>query len=112
MARVWSLENGETVHEFPGLHMQGTFSPDGRWLLLAEDHEFIFYETGSWNARHRVSSELHIHAAAVFAPDSSMAALRTSLHAVEFIDVESGESLATFANPHLKSMPFCFHYYR
>ena len=41
-----------------------------------------------------------------FTPDSRIAALRRSLHEIEFIDVETGESIATFASPNLKAMPF------
>jgi serine/threonine protein kinase/WD40 repeat protein len=78
------------------------FSPDGRWLVVADGPEFRFLKPGTWEVERVVSRRRVSDPPGVidFTPDGSVAALLHTLDAVKLIDPATGDELTTLEAPH------------
>jgi tetratricopeptide (TPR) repeat protein len=110
--RIWDLHNrGVWVKELPSSHATLTFSPDGRWPVVANTSTFGFWEVGSWELAGEIQRETHGAPEIVaFSADGGLMALTLeSRSAVKLFDTASWEHLATLASSHPRSIvALCF----
>lgn len=101
--QVWDLRRHEVVREL-GAEEWGplSFSPDGRWLVLASETGYAFYETASWQRRHLIKPDAAaaLHPASVaFSHNGELAALAVSRRLVKIIDPATGREIVTLTPP-------------
>ncbi len=105
--QIWDARSGKRVHILPvgdgrsGATAQFTFSPDGRWLVTGETHEYRFWEVDSWRLGRRIPrpSGTGIGGRAAFSPDGSVLALTHSPLLVRLLHAATGRLLATLESP-------------
>jgi WD40 repeat protein len=97
---IWDLRRHEMVCS---LVERGrlSFSPDGRWLVVASGMGYGFYETGSWRRRHGIQMPYQLHVATVaFSRDGRLAALASPGRLVQIVDPATGREIVTLSSPH------------
>ena len=110
-ARLYDASSELIIKEFPGNSVRGAFSPDGAWLVVCNGLEYVFFETGTWEQRHRLP-RAHPYGTAgpmAFSANSSLFAMLPTLGAPCLIDVHSGRRLLTLPNPggsHIAALAF------
>ena len=109
--RVRDVQTGETVVSLDAEHVIGTFSHDGRLLVIGSGREFICYDTSTWSilwtaARDNTDS---LAGVAAFPADSSILGLTRSRFALDLVEPLTGEVLATLESPGDEAMgSICF----
>jgi serine/threonine protein kinase/WD40 repeat protein len=103
--RLWEARSGRPVHAFPALPeggRVGSFSPDGRWLSVAQGgprgQGWVLLDTTTWAPRVPLSRGASF-ALAAFAPDSRTAAYDDSAGIAILVEVETGRMLARLEDP-------------
>jgi tetratricopeptide (TPR) repeat protein len=89
------VAGGPPVWELPGGCVAAIvgFSPDGRWLVTATDHEYRLWRVGSWRPGPVIPSENRINGDFTFASDGRMLAIDRGGRAV-LVDPDSGREFA------------------
>jgi len=109
--RVWDMETGAQSDLLKDNRMATVaFSPDDRWLVTGGNHEFCFWEIGTWQLRRRIPRTASAAPGTIaFAPSGRILALQIGDSQVRFYDHDSCEELYTLDSPngeHLGSMAF------
>jgi WD40 repeat protein len=109
--RVWNVaEEKEILSVAAGLHPQGLFSADGRWLAITGDREFRLLETGSWKeVALPLGKGRPILGSAAFSPDSRMLGLVVDRFTIHLFDLQRRELLGILRPPnmtHLRGLAF------
>ncbi len=100
-ACLWDVRSGEIVERFAGNNVVGVFSPNGRWLAIADGHYYHFIEVGTWVTRHRVPRR-HLDGSAgavTFGMRSEIVALMSTRYEVQLFETATWTTLATLPNP-------------
>jgi WD40 repeat protein len=95
--KVWDTASGALAWELPCVNAIVGFSPDGRWLVTALDHEYRLWHVGSWSPGITIRSEFSSNNFA-FTHDGRLLALDRGF-LVRLVDPESGRELATLEPP-------------
>jgi WD40 repeat protein/tetratricopeptide (TPR) repeat protein len=92
---VWDAESGRTVVELPfGAQTHPTFTPDGRFLILARDQVYAFFDTTTWAEVRRVTRRVSSQPGPLaFSPDGSQVVL----------EIDAGV-LTLFSHPDLREI--------
>jgi len=101
--KIWDAHTGELVKT---LEITGTvtpvFAPGGRWLCTGSQHEYRFWEVGSWKMKESIPCDAGqiTDGNVCFSLDGRLLALTASRHSVSLYDANSFRRLATLrANP-------------
>ncbi|MEM7205023.1 MAG: WD40 repeat domain-containing serine/threonine-protein kinase [Planctomycetota bacterium] len=100
-AAVWNLQSGTAVSRHPGQHVEGRFSPDGRWLCVSDGAENRVFEVGTWQLRWQTIRDNadDLAGAISFTADGSLLALGHSRYVTHLVEPGSGRVLAALENP-------------
>jgi eukaryotic-like serine/threonine-protein kinase len=95
--KIWDAENGRLIRELPaGKVCVPTFSPDGRWLLISDEHLLGFWSLPDW----RPVREQRFSAPAVaFAPDGKLLAVETGEGSIAIVDPDTGRENVRLEDP-------------
>jgi WD40 repeat protein len=100
---VWDVPRGTAVWRFPYGHDMwcgATFSPDGRWLVVAVRSHFSFREVGSWEEKGRLPREPRSLCSTVaFTRDGRLLALIQGRNRIHLHDAATLRHLATLEVP-------------
>jgi serine/threonine protein kinase len=97
-----SAENGQPVRKIPAGNCRGLFSPDGRWLLLASDKEYVQFaiigHPTNWPVVRRYSREVTGAGTggAAFSADGKLLALQADERVYRLLEAATGRELARF----------------
>jgi WD40 repeat protein len=94
--RVTTLR-GEPTDDAWGL----TFSPDGRWLVVGSSWAYTAWRTDAWTKGWRVAKSPNAlrFGPAAFSGDGRLLALSWTSYAVQLVDPDTGQELATLTAP-------------
>ena len=97
---VLDAVTGERVLRLPE-RIRAEFSPDGRYLIVADENALSLHETNSWKVARTIPLEVGAgnSPAFVFSPDGQMLALAYNRRDVKLLETTSGRELATFSAP-------------
>jgi WD40 repeat protein len=94
--KVWETATRKLVKEFPGRTAQVAFSPDGKWLVVSTNGDYHFYQTGSWELRHKRSCGRGTHGPAAFSRDGKLlAVIQNPNNLIKLLDPRTRQELAT-----------------
>jgi hypothetical protein len=98
---LWDLDAGKMVERFPGSHVVGSFSPDGKWLCVGDARSYRFHEVGTWRVvhEHQRGDTDDLAVPMAFTPDGRMAAIPYSRYVTRLIDAADGGLIASLENP-------------
>jgi eukaryotic-like serine/threonine-protein kinase len=99
---VWNTHDGGLVRQVvTNENAQIAFSPDGRSLVTITTQEYVFWDTTSWQARHRVSLNLFgsVAGSVAFSRDGKLLAIAPDRREIKLLDPQTGEELATLIAP-------------
>lgn len=111
---IWNAQTGDHVRALsltePG-RVKGSanvrFSPDGRWLVVGAQGEYLLFAVGTWELHRRLAGDPTIrHSVTAFSPDARLLAIRRTAHAVQLISPSDGRELALL--PGEQPFPLCF----
>jgi WD40 repeat protein len=110
LVKVWDLSKRRLEKELPGLTALCAFSPDGQWLLVSGDGEYRFYQTGSWELKHRLPcGGSRTEGPMAFSRDGKLLAIVHGARRVKVLDAESRTELATlFADDDFSISTLCW----
>ncbi len=99
--RVWDTSTGEVVHEYRGRSAKVKFSPDGRWLVAGTGDEYCFWQTGSWDLKHRIPRDTigELTGPVAFTSDGHYVAIAPTQRTVRLIEPGSWTEIANFTPP-------------
>lgn len=100
--RLWDVGTGQLEGIHPtGLHAQGEFSQDGRWVAVMGRSRFQLLESGSWKPAPalRVGPGRPTLGAATFSPDSRILALVVHRYEVHLVDLASFKTVGILRDP-------------
>jgi serine/threonine protein kinase/WD40 repeat protein len=105
---VWDVARGTLARRLPhgrNNYCAVTFSPDGRWLVTNVRSEFLVWEVGSWELKHRLPRHLRsLEGYVAFADDGRLLALASARNVVELYDPATWRHLATVKTPGRKDL--------
>lgn len=104
--KVWETATGTAAASLPAgrphdAPLAVAFTPDGRWLVVGSEHNYGWWRAGSWErglqlARNTLAGG---HAPLAFRRDGRLLAVARTPQAVQLVDPDSGEELATLTAP-------------
>ena len=99
--RVREVATGRVMIEHAGGHVVGTFSPDGRMLVIGTGTEYSCYDTTDWAPLWNAARDNTDNLAGVvgFSGDSTLLAVSRSRYLIDLLDPDTGHSLASIESP-------------
>lgn len=100
-ACVWSAADGHLLKKIPAGNCEPFFTPDGSRLVISSTHQYVEYETATWQEIRRYPREASglDHGAAAFAPAGNLMAVMADESTVRLLDLPTGEELARLTSP-------------
>lgn len=96
---VFDARSGDAVRELSKREANVQFSPDGRWLAVAERARCRMFRVADWAQVWEMEHPRIEPSAAAFSPDGALLAVAKSPQAVALIDAASGRELAELQSP-------------
>jgi WD40 repeat protein/tRNA A-37 threonylcarbamoyl transferase component Bud32 len=100
--KLWEARRGKLARDILPEEAGGNvqFSPDGRWLLVATERDYQFWEVGPWRLARDISRNgSQVPGLMAFSPDCRVLAVNASRAAIHLIEPETGRRLATLEPP-------------
>jgi len=98
--QVLECKSGKTLASFDSRMAFNCFSPDGRWLVVGDDKQFLIVATEDWSVKKRIPRKQGtVSAPAAFSADNKLAAISVGFNQIQLCETNGWTELATLRTP-------------
>jgi WD40 repeat protein len=98
---VWEVKTGRKLRELDRMSSTVAFSPDNRTLVTCNSREYVFWDTATWQPRHRVATTqgIAVPGPSAFARDGTLLAIAPTRTHIKLLNPQTSAEIASLTPP-------------